>query len=182
MNRALKSLLYSSLAGSLVVLLAVPFFGAIWHLTHGDFITYHEWKIRVPSDFYARQYLNGAYLWKLTIGYPLQSAPYGMIAVSVLPRSFEYKEDYQNFTTGADLAGQSLGYKFLSTQEVSIGKTLGYCHEYGLPEDPSKSFVQCMVDHTDLFLGYEGHRKFIPILFSTLQSIADQKAEAVQSR
>jgi hypothetical protein len=136
----------------------------------------------VPSDFYVRQYPHGPYLWKHTLGFPLWRAPYAMIAVSDLPHSFKYEEDYQNFTTGADLAAQDQGYKFLSTHDVSSEKTPAYCHEYGLPHDPTKSFVQCAVEHTDLIIGYRGHTRYIPILFSMLQSISDQGSERVQSK
>lgn len=154
MIRTLELFLCTLLATLFAGALAVPFFGAIWHLAHGDFITYHQWKIRVPSDFYVRQYPAGPFLRKHTIGFPLWRAPYVMIAVSELPHPFEYEEDYQRFTTGADLAAQDQGYKFLSTKEISIGKTLGYCLEYGLLRDATKSFVECSVEHTSLLFSY----------------------------
>jgi hypothetical protein len=174
MIRPLKLLLCALLATLLAATLAVPFSGAIWHLAHGDFITYHQWKIRVPPTFYVRQGTHGPYLFTVPFGFPLRRDSYAIIFVSELPHSFEYEEDYQRFMTGADLAAQDQGYKFLSTQKVSIGKTLGHCHEYGLLHDPTKSFAQCAVEHTTLLFGFRGHMKYIPVLLSTLQSVSDQ--------
>ena len=182
MSRASKWSLCTLLAIPLAAMLPVPFLGRMWHSVHRDFIIYHKWKIRVPTTFYVRQGTHGHFLWKLPLGFPLRHDPYAMIGVSELPHPFEYEEDYRRFTTGADLAAQDQGYKFLSTQEVSIGKTLGYCHEYGLSRDPTKSFVQCAVEHTDLLFAYRGHTRYIPILFSTLQSISAQNAPAAQSK
>jgi hypothetical protein len=151
-------------------------------LGHGDFIAYRQWKIRVPPAFYVRQGTHGPFFWTLPLGFPFRHNPYAMIGISELPHPFEYEDDYQNFTTGADLAAQDQGYKFLSTQKVPIGKTLGYCNEYGLPHDPTKSFLQCAVEHTSLLFGYRGHMKYIPVLLSTLQSISNQNTEALQSK
>ncbi len=80
------------------------------------------------------------------------------------------------------MAAQDQGYKFLAAREVPVGKALGYCLEYGIHNDIAKSFVQCAVDHTSLLFSYRGHTKYIPILFSTLQSISDQNAKPVQGR
>ena len=182
MNRILKPLLCTLAGIPLVMILLVPLIGPMWHLFYGDFVTYHQWKIRVPSDFYVRQYPDGPFLWKYTIGFPFWRSRYAMIGVTDLPHPFEYEEDYQNFTTGADLAAQDQGYKFLSTQKVSIGKSMGFCHEYGLSRDPTKSFAQCAIEHTDLLLGYRGHTKYIPILLSTLQSISDQDTQSLPGR
>jgi hypothetical protein len=148
----------------------------MWHLVHGDFIAYRQWKIRVPPTFYVRQGTHGPFLWTHSVGFPFRHDPYAVIGISELPHLFEYEEDYQKFTTGADLAAQDQGYKFLSTQKVSIGKSLGYCQEYGLLHDPAKSFAQCAVEHTNLLFSYRGHRKYIPVLLSTLQSISDKDA------
>ena len=174
MTRPLKLLLCAVLATSLAGTLAVPFLGAMWHLVHGNFIAYRQWKIRVPPTFYARQGTLGPFLWTLPLGFPFRHDPYAVIGVSELPHPFEYEEDYQNFTASADLAAEDQGYKFLLTQKVSIGNSWGYCHEYGLLHDPAKSFVQCAVEHTSLLFGLRGHMKYIPVLVSTLQSISDK--------
>lgn len=180
MNRPLKWLLYLLLVVPIAVMLPAPLLGTVWHLLHGEFITYDHWKIRVPPSFYVRQGAGGPYLWKLTLGFPLWHGPYAVIGVSELPRSFEYVEDYQKFMNGADLAAQLQGYKFLLTRQVSIGKTSGYCLEYGSLNNATNSFVQCTVEKTSLLFSYRGHTKYIAILFSTIQSISDQNSsEAV---
>jgi hypothetical protein len=181
MGTSLKWLLCILIAIPLAAILLVPFVGTTWHLLHGDFIFYLHWKIRVPPTFYVRHGADGPFLWKLSFGFPLLHGPYAVIGVSELNHPFKYEEDYPRFMTGADMAAQDQGYKFLSSRDVSVGKTLGHCLEYGQLNDPARSFVQCTVEHTSLLFSYRGHTKYIPILFSILQSISDQNAEVVQS-
>jgi hypothetical protein len=182
MGRLLKWFLCALIATPLIAMLFVPFLGMTWHLLHGNFISYRQWKIRVPSDFYVSHGAKGPFLWKLTLGFPLWRGPYGVIGISELSHSFEYEEEYPRFMTGADMAAQDQGYKFLSSTDVSVGKTLGHCLEYGPLHDATKSFVQCTVEHTSLLFSFRGHTKYIPILFSTIQTISDQSAEAAPNK
>ncbi len=182
MKRPLRLTLCFLLGIPLCATLPVPFLGTMWHLVHGDFVVYRQWQIRVPPTFYVRQGAHGPLLWRLTFGFPVWHTPYAVIGVSDLPHPFKYEEDYLKFMTGADLAAQDQGYKFLSTRKVSVGKVSGYCYEYGLLQDSSKSFVQCAVEGTVLLFGYRGHTKYIPILLSTVQSITYRQEDPSKSQ
>lgn len=40
-------------------LLFVPELGFGWHLLHGNFISYHGWRIAVPKSYYVTNELHG---------------------------------------------------------------------------------------------------------------------------
>jgi hypothetical protein len=156
-----------------VMTLPVLFLGPFWHWINGDFIYYHQQKVRVESSFFVYNKLGRPSLWKLPVGFPLWHDPYAVIAFSDLKRPFEYEEDYQKFMNGSGRAADAQGYQFL--KEVSIGTNVAHCLEYGLPGNAAKSFAQCTVEHTDLLISFRGHAKYFPLLISTINSISEQQ-------
>jgi len=152
-------------------MLFVPFMGSCWHWRYGDFVYYGQWKIRVAPSFYVRKDAAGLSLWKLSFGYSVWHGADALIGIRELRRPFQYEDDYPRFLKGADMAAENQGYKFLSAKEIRFGTGTSHCLEYGALKDVTKSFVQCAVEDTSLTFSYGGHTKYIPVLFSTIQSI-----------
>jgi hypothetical protein len=155
-----------------VFLLYVSLRGNLWHWIHGDFVTYRQWTIRIPEGFYVRQGNKGPFLWKLTFGYPIWRGPYAMVGFSELPHVFDSAVDYNKFADGSDLTAATEGYKPIGATDVQAGKNQAHCLEYTLPNDQSRHFMQCAVEHTTLLIGYRGHPMYIPTVLSVLASLS----------
>jgi hypothetical protein len=155
-----------------VFFLYVPLRGNLWHWIHGDFAIYRKWTIRVPEGFYVEHGKKGLFLWKLAFGYPVWHGPYAMVGFSELPHVFDSAVDYNKFAIGSDLTAATEGYKPVGATDVQAGKNQAHCLEYSLPNNPSRHFMQCAVEHTTLFIGYRGHTMYIPAVQSALASLS----------
>jgi hypothetical protein len=172
MVKRLAGIIGLAVAMPAVFLLYVPLRGNLWHWIHGDRVTYRQWTIRIPEGFYVEQGNKGLFLWKFTFGYPLLRGPYAMVGFSELPHVFDSAADYNKFAAGSELAAANEGYKPIGATDVQAGKNQAHCLEFTLPNNQSRHFMQCAVEHTTLLIGYRGHAMYIPAVQSVLASLS----------
>ena len=80
-----RRLLVAVTVGVLVVcglFAMIPLLGASWHLMHGDYLAYHEWRVPVPRGFYVTGIPDHPTMFKHTLGVPTSLVPMTQIFLS----------------------------------------------------------------------------------------------------
>jgi hypothetical protein len=168
---------------SLMPLLLVPLLGPGWHLLHGDFISYGDWRIPVPKGFSVKNTQEGPTMWRLTLGIPIFDTPYGGISIYGLSGSsptrepFEYDRDYSRFEEVVTQEAHQSGYRFESKRTTAVGRSSGYCLEFTRIGDRKhdvrgRSLVRCAVENSTAVLFYEGDPRYIPEVVTMLQGMS----------
>lgn len=153
----------------LIVLLAVPLFGQIWHLFHGDSFSYAGWKIPVPNGFYVHDSGQDTTMWRLSLGVPLLDKPYGHISLYTRPSPFDFNRDSSRFDEGVTEEAGRTGFQLVSRQAVVVGGRSGYCLEFhrSTPKQP-RSLVRCAVTDSVVVVFYEGDARYLSQFFTML--------------
>ena len=150
---------------------SVVLFAPVWHLFHGDSISYQGWRIPVASAFFAKRGSGGPSLIRITIGTLLWDGPSADIHFSVFPKAFYFATEYQGFAAGSARAASHLGYQPSAHNEVRIGGATGYCLEFIRPGTKAKSYIQCALEGSKLFILYIGSSEYVSEFYSTLEGM-----------
>lgn len=175
MANLMLQLLTVFIGALLILLLVIPLLGPIWHLLHGNFVSYGVWRIPVPSSFYVRKSEKGPTMWKHTFGAPFFATSYGHISLfSLSPDQlpFAHDRDYFRFEKRVTQEAGQYGYQLESQRTISVGKDSAYCLAFMRPANEPRSLVRCVVENSVMVLFYEGDPRYIPDVFSALHGMS----------
>jgi hypothetical protein len=166
--RLVFALLGAALAGMLFVLAAVTLLAPVWHLWHGDSISWQGWKVPVPKGFCVKSEQNPT-MWKFSFGAPFLNSSYGHISLFHRPAGqspFEFGRDFERFAASVTEVARQDGYRFASTRTLKVGDTTAHCLEFENEVDRSRSLVRCAIEDSLVTIFYEGATRYVPDFLS----------------
>jgi len=164
------------MAGMILVLAAVPLLAPVWHLWHGDSISWQGWKISVPKGFCARSDQNPT-LWKFAFGAPFLNLSYGHISLFHRPTGqlpFEFGRDFGHFAASVTEVAKQDGYRFASKKTLKVGDTTAHCLEFESEVDSSRALLRCAIEDSLVVIFYEGASRYVPDFLSVLEGMSRQ--------
>jgi hypothetical protein len=154
------------------LLLFVPLLGFGWHLLHGNFISYHGWRITVPKGYYVTNEPSGPAFWKLTLGAPHFGVPFAHVSFYALhAHPFKATADYASFEENMTRNAVESGHHLKQRRVLPIGNRSAYCVEFGREQGQPRSLLRCAVEDSTLYIFFEGDARYIPELARTLQEM-----------
>ncbi len=172
--KRLRSLIWCLLLGGGVYvlgLLGVLLLGPAWHLIHGDFITFQEWRIPVPSGFFVTGKPEQPMMSRYTLGAGLVNVPLGSIGIRTNPsgKPFKFEGNIEDSSSRMIAAGTIGGFVFHSKRTLSTRLNDAYCFEFYSQHTPSEFSVRCAIEGTPVLFVYSGDERFIPDFYSVLE-------------
>jgi hypothetical protein len=163
-----------------LIFVSIPFWGPAWHLFHGQFLYYREWKIPVPSAFYVSDVgKDRPSMWHLPLGMPIKKGLYGQIGFYPLhlpgDRPFSYESDHQQSFGVLSWQEQQNGFTPRSITTLPIDRTVAYCLEFKYREIATRVLTYCFIDNSRIVMFYDGDRKYVSDFLATLQGMSQVK-------
>jgi hypothetical protein len=154
------------------VLTMVALLGPAWHMLRGTTIFFAEWVLPVPEGFFVTNSSRGPNMWRVTLGTPFFSRPYGHVSLYRRPEVFSFDRDYGGFKDGITQASQAQGYGVVSEHVVVADGTSVYCRELQRRAPAPRSLMRCSVEGSNLVIFYEGDPSYLAGFATILQGMA----------
>jgi len=158
----------------IIFLLVVPLLGPLWHLVHGNGISYGGWRVPVPGGFYVRNSQEGPTMWKLNSGIPLFRASYGHVSLFRHTQPFAFDRDYPGFEERVVQDSYQDGYQLKTKRTIPVAKGSAYCLEFTRSSGEQHSLLRCAVEGNPLVVFYEGDPRYVPDVFTVLQGMSPE--------
>jgi hypothetical protein len=158
----------SFIGGALLFLLAGPLMAPCWHIIHGDVISYDEWTIRVPDQFFVR---GESVMWRLNLGTPLFRVPYGHISLFRQTKTVDMPRDYPRFESAIVGEGMKSGLQVESRRAINIDGHEGRCLQMSRSIG-AQTLVRCIIADDSTLVFYEGYPQYVPQFFSMVQGMS----------
>jgi hypothetical protein len=153
-------------------LLFVPLLGFGWHLLHGNFISYHGWRIPVPRGYYVTNEPHGPAFWKLSLGAPRFEVPFAHVSFYNLHKHlFKATADYAAFEENMTRNAAESGHHVKQRRVLPIGNRSAYCVEFAREQRQPRSLLRCAVEDSSIYIFFEGDARCLPELARTLQEM-----------
>ncbi len=158
--------------GAAALLLAGVFLPEVvsagWHIAHGRTVTYRQWKVTVPFEWYAISHGEGMAVERMT-RLSWQKAP----TVEFLPVHFSnlYSSKYFKYEVYGKAQAQTLrtrGYLLQGQRDIQIAGKPGMCWTFSKYKQNDQLWIACIVPTDLTSADYIGNQVYADEFFSFL--------------
>lgn len=172
-TRQLRAVLL--LAAFLILAFCAAFFlpkiiSTLWHLRHGDSITFHRWRIPVPRGWYAVTRDDYLIIQKMTRFYDGEDAP--TISPGILSPAKPI--DPERLKQASIQMISKKGYIFQEERPLQIGTDPGYCLHFTADKDHKNIRISCDLLSAHLSVDYFGQGSETQTFYSVVGQIRRQ--------
>jgi hypothetical protein len=161
--------LFLTVALALIAAFLPDLAGAGWHLINGPSVRYRDWRIPVPSGWFALHQGEGVTMERMLSFALWQPAPTAVfLPIHVTPAFVFDREIWEQ----EQIAIQAQrGYRFDRGQAVVVASNPGYCWEFSSSRDPRRLWITCIVPAERISVDFSGAPRFVPTFYSILPGI-----------
>jgi len=156
--------------GAAALLLAGVFLPEVvsagWHIAHGRTVTYRQWKVTVPFEWYAISHGEGMAVERMT-RLSWQKAP----TVEFLPVHFgpAYHFQYEIYGKSQAQTMSGKGYFLQGQRDIQIAGKPGMCWIFNKYKHDEQLWIACIVPTDLTSADYIGNKAYADEFFSLLE-------------
>jgi hypothetical protein len=157
----------------LLGMFSVTHLGLLWHLWHGNVVTFARWRVPVPKNYYR----FGNTFFAHSFGSPLiETRPYSTIHIAVLSAGPELSASgkppsYERLKGGVVTVANEDGYKLEEERTVQSVAGATYCFQFAAKPSARDALVRCITGSGDLLVSFKGSRQYIPDIYQVVEGL-----------
>jgi hypothetical protein len=141
-----------------------------WHLTHGNFVTFHEWDVPIPWGWSSFTTDDTLVVQKMH-RFGFRSGAFSQVMVAPLAFPANYKlepEQWQKITIETQL---KRGFRFVSMSRIRLDGKDGSCFSFAALQETERRLITCDFPDLNLSIGFIGDQSYAPTLDSIVKRI-----------
>ena len=158
-------------AAAILVLIAIflpEVVSAAWHIAHGRTVTYRQWKVTVPFEWYAVSHGEGMAVERMTrLSWDKPTAEFLPVHFSKTYPDKYFK--YEIYGKSQAQALQSQGYLLQGQRDVQIAGKPGMCWIFNKYKHDEQLWIACIVPSDLTSADYIGNKAYADEFFSFLE-------------
>jgi hypothetical protein len=140
-----------------------------WHMIYGKEASFREWRIPVPTGWFATRQGESLTLEHM-LHFPLREPTPTVVFLPMhVTKSFPFNASIWA-TVQVELQGQR-GYRLASTRNILMGGAPGYCWEFVKRQDDSRLWITCLAPSERLSADFSGQHAFAGAFYGILPRI-----------
>ena len=168
MKAATKLKISAAAILALIAIFLPEVVSAAWHAVHGRTVTYRQWEVKVPFEWYAVKHGEGMAVERMT-RLSWQKAP----TAEFLPVHFSktYPSKYFKYDVYGKAQAQALGgqgYLLQGQRDIQIAGKPGMCWIFNKYKHDEQLWIACIVPTDLTSADYIGNKAYADEFFSFL--------------
>jgi len=141
-----------------------------WHLTHGNFASFHEWGVPVPWGWTAFTTEDTLVVQRMhRFGFRSGAFSQVMVVPQGFPPNYKFEpEQWQKITIENQLKH---GFRFVSSSRIRLDGKDGFCFAFAALQDAQRRRITCDFPDLNLSVGFIGDQSYASTLDSIIKHI-----------